>query len=251
MLSATTVVVIAGAFAGGFVSGLAGFGTGLVSLGIWLYVLTPSSASTLVVVCSVISQLQTIPAVWKAIDLRRLWPMLLAGLIGVPAGTLLLAHANPTHFKLGMGIVLVVFSAFMLHGSYKTRLTWGGRAADGVIGFFGGILGGLAGLSGPLPTMWAALRGWGKDERRGVFQAFNSTILIAAIVTHAASGFLTWEFGKLLLVALPGTLVGAWLGLRTYRRLTDIQFNKVVYYLLASSGVTLLASSTWSVLAPG
>src|SRR6266487_3872163 len=42
----------------------------------------------------------------------------------------------------------------------------GGRG----IGFAGGILGGLAGLSGVLPTLWASVRGWGKDERRGVFQ---------------------------------------------------------------------------------
>ena len=34
MLSAAMLVVLGGAFAGGFVSGLAGFGTGLVALGI-------------------------------------------------------------------------------------------------------------------------------------------------------------------------------------------------------------------------
>ena len=71
------------------------------------------------------------------------------------------------------------------------RLVWGGRAADGVIGFLGGIMGGLAGLSGPLPTIWATLRGWGKDERRSVFQTFNLAVLLAALVSHALSGFLT------------------------------------------------------------
>ena len=36
-LSATVVLVVAtGALAGGFVSGLAGFGTGLIALGFWL-----------------------------------------------------------------------------------------------------------------------------------------------------------------------------------------------------------------------
>ena len=35
---------LVGALAGGFVSGLAGFGTGLMALGIWLYVLPPSMA---------------------------------------------------------------------------------------------------------------------------------------------------------------------------------------------------------------
>jgi uncharacterized membrane protein YfcA len=35
----TLVLLFLGALAGGFVSGLAGFGTALMALGIWLYVL--------------------------------------------------------------------------------------------------------------------------------------------------------------------------------------------------------------------
>jgi uncharacterized protein len=50
---------------------------------------------------------------------------------------------------------------------------FGGRAADTGIGFAGEILGGLAGLSGPIPILWASMRSWGKDERRGIFQTFN------------------------------------------------------------------------------
>ena len=46
----------------------------------------------------------------------------------------------------------------------------------------------LAGLSGALPTLWASVRGWGKDERRGVFQAFNWSVLSATLLAHAAWG---------------------------------------------------------------
>ena len=41
-------VLLTGALAGGFVSGLAGFGTGLVALGIWLYAFPPAIAVPLV-----------------------------------------------------------------------------------------------------------------------------------------------------------------------------------------------------------
>jgi uncharacterized membrane protein YfcA len=214
MLSITTLVIFAGAFGGGFVSGLVGFDTGLVTLGIWLYVVSPSTDSSLVVICSVLSQVQTIPMVWHAINRRRIWPMLVAGLLGVPIGTRLLTRVHPASFHLAMGVFLLGFSGFMLFGRQKMRIVWGGRAADSAIGSLGGILGGLAGLSGPLPTMWAALRGWGKDERRGAFQAFNLTVLTAAIVSHAASGLLTAHVGRLVLIALPGTVVGSWLGAR-------------------------------------
>jgi hypothetical protein len=131
----------------------------------------------------------------------------------------------------------------MLFGRFRTRLVWGGRAADSAIGFLGGVLGGLAGLSGPLPTMWAALRGWGKDERRGVFQAFNLTILMAALVSHAVSGMLTMQLGRLVVVALPGTVVGSLLGVRVYRRLSDQHFHKIVLGLLGVSGLSLVWSS--------
>lgn len=232
-----------GAFAGGFVSGLAGFGTGLVALGIWLHAIEPAPAATLVAICSVVAQIQTIPTVWHAIDRTRFWPMVAAGLLGVPVGTRLLAYLDPGAFRLGMGILLLAFSGVMLLGRVRTRVAWGGRVADGAVGFAGGILGGLAGLSGPLPTIWAALRGWGKDERRGVFQAFNLAILAAVVVSHAASGLLTAELGRLTLFALPGTLAGTWLGARAYRRLSDQRFHEVVLGLLGVSGLTLVWSS--------
>ena len=240
LTAAAALVVAAGALAGGFVSGLAGFGTGLVALGFWLHVVEPAPAATLVAVCSVIAQAQTMPAIWHAIDRRRVWPMVAAGLLGVPVGTMLLSGLDVDAFRLAVGLFLVAFSGFMLFGRVRSRLVWGARLADGAVGFAGGVLGGLAGLSGPLPIVWATLRGWGRDERRGVFQAFNLTILAAVAAWHAASGLLTAELGRLVAVALPGTLAGAWLGARAYRRLSDRRFHEVVLCLLAFSGLTLV-----------
>ncbi len=243
MLTTTAAVVLVGAFLGGLVSGLAGFGTGLTVLGVWLYVLEPAAAGSLVIICSVVSQLQTIPAIWHAIDFSRLWPMLVAGVLGVPIGTALLAHVDPPAFRLGMGCLLLLYSGFMLLGRFGPRIAWGGRAADSAVGLAGGMLGGLAGLSGALPIIWATMRGWGKDERRGVFQAFNLTVLGAALLSHGLSGLLTADVGRLALIALPGTMGGAWLGARAYRRLSDRRFHAVVLVLLMLSGASLVWTS--------
>jgi uncharacterized membrane protein YfcA len=159
------LVVLAGAFAGGFVTGLAGFGTGLIALGFWLHVLEPAPAATLVAICSVVGQAQTMPAIWHAIERRRVLPMVAAGLLGVPIGAMLLSRVDMQVFRLCVGLFLIAFSGFMLLGRAQPRLIWGGRLADSAVGFAGGVMGGLAGLSGPLPTVWATLRGWSKDER--------------------------------------------------------------------------------------
>ena len=64
------------------------------------------------------------------------------------------------------------------------------------------------GLSGALPTLWASVRGWGKDERRGVFQTFNWTVLSAALCLQAGMGLVKLDVVWLALIALPATITG-------------------------------------------
>jgi len=144
------LIVFVGALTGGFVSGLAGFGTGITAMGIWLYALSPSVAASLVVVCSVVSAAQTLPTIWHAIDVKRVLPFIGPGLIGVPIGTVLLSYIDARAFKIGMGGFLLIYSTYMIFRRSQLKSKWGGRFADGAIGFGGGLLGGLAGLSGPL-----------------------------------------------------------------------------------------------------
>jgi len=243
MSTTALALLFVGAFAGGFVSGLAGFGTALMALGIWLYVLPPPVAVPLVLICSVVAQTATLPAIWRSIDFRLIWPFLIGGLAGVPLGTLLIAHADPIVFKLSVGVLLLIFPVALYFNRRPLAVRFGGRAANAAIGFAGGILGGLAGLSGPLPILWATVRGWGKDERRGVFQIFNWTVLLAALCLQASIGFVALEVVWLALLALPATVFGAWLGARIYRVLSDRNFRDVVLGLLFLSGVGLVWSS--------
>jgi hypothetical protein len=236
-------VLLFGALAGGFVSGLAGFGAALMALGIWLYVLPPGTAVPLVLICSIIAQTSTLPSIWRSIDFKLVWPFLLGGLAGVPLGTMLIAYADPRLFKLYIGVLLLVFPAALYFHRRPMALRFGGKVADTGIGFAGGVLGGLAGLSGPVPILWASVRGWGKDERRAVFQTFNWTILTAALCMQAGTGLITRETMWLALLILPATIGGAWLGARAYHALSDGDFRDVVLGLLFLSGVTLVWSS--------
>ena len=235
-----SLIVLAGAFVGGFVSGLTGFGTGISALPIWLYGLPPALASPLVVVCSLIGQVQTLPAIWHAIDFRRCLPFIAGGLVGVPVGAVLLPFISVGVFKLAVGTLLVVYCSFTLAGRVRLRVHGGGKTADAIVGLGGGVMGGLAGLSGPLPTIWSGLRGWEKDARRAVLQGFNTSILAFALVAQAFTGLLTTELWQLVLVALPGTILGSWIGRRVYGVLDSAKFEKVVLVLLLLSGCVLL-----------
>jgi uncharacterized protein len=246
MTTAAYAILLFGSLAGGFVSGLAGFGTALMALGIWLYVLPPAIAVPLVLICSVIAQLSTLRSIWNSIDFSLVWPFVIGGLIGVPLGTRLIEHADPNVFKLTIGIFLLIFPTALYFQRSDLAITFGGKAADGAIGFAGGILGGLAGLSGPLPILWASIRGWSKDERRGIFQIFNTAVLAASLVMQIATGFVKAEVYWLALIAFPGTIIGAWIGQRIYHALSDRHFGDIVLGLLFLSGLGLV----WSSIAP-
>lgn len=240
------ILVLIGGFAGGYVSGLTGFGTGLAALPFWLNALPPVVAAPLVVICSICAQLLTLPSIRHALGWHRVLPFVLGGIAGVPLGTLLLALVSPLLFKLFAGCLLILYCSFMLAARSAPVVTAGGRLADGFIGVGGGILGGLAGLSGPLPTIWAGFRGWSKDQKRGVFQAFNLAILAFAFAAQAAGGFVNAEVGRYVLAALPGTLAGALLGRWTYNRVGERRFSQLVMVLLLFAGISLVAGAVVS-----
>jgi uncharacterized membrane protein YfcA len=239
------VLVLLGALAGGFVNGLTGFGTGLTAMGVWLYAVPPPVAASLVIICSVVSQLQTLPMIWRAIEWRRVLPFVVPGIAGIPVGTWLLARVDASTFKIAIGVFLVAYTTYVLRRRASMGTAAGGKLADALVGLGGGVLGGLAGLSGVLPIVWTDVRGWSKEQRRSVLQAFNLSILCIALVSHAAWGLLTHQVAVATAAALPGTIGGAWAGALLYRRLGDRGFQRVVMALLLVSGLTLILTTWW------
>ena len=239
----TTVVVVLGALCGGFVTGLAGFGTGLTALGFWLHVVSPSVAAALVAACSVVGQAQSLYTVRREITWHRAWPFLAGGILGVPFGVAALRFIDPQTLKALLGVLLIGYAGLMLGFRRLPTIAWGGRAADGMVGFGGGALGGVAGLSGPLPTIWCGLRGWNADAQRAVYQPFNLVILAIVLCTYVTQGIMTEQVWGLVLMCLPATILGAYLGIRMYGRVNDQQFRALVLWLLLASGMVLTMSN--------
>jgi len=232
-----------GALCGGFVTGLAGFGTGLTALAFWLHVVDPVVAAALVVACSVVGQAQSLYTVCRAITWGRAWPFLAGGILGVPLGAASLQMIAPQTLKGLLGILLIGYTGMMLGVRRFPTIAWGGKAADGMIGFGGGALGGLAGLSGPLPTIWCGLRGWSADAQRAVYQPFNLIILAIVLCTYITQGAMTGEIWELIFMCTPATILGTFLGIRTYGRVNDRQFRVLVLWLLLVSGMVLTVSN--------
>jgi uncharacterized membrane protein YfcA len=203
----------------------------------------PVVAAALVAVCSVVGQAQSLYTVRRALTWHRAWPFLAGGIIGVPVGVASLRLIDPQTLKVFLGVLLIGYTGVMLGFRRFSTISWGGRVADGVVGFGGGALGGLAGLSGVLPTIWCGLRGWNADDQRAVYQPFNLTILAIVLCTYIAQGTMTEQVWELVLVCIPATILGTYLGIRMYGRVNDQQFRAMVLWLLLVSGIVLTVSN--------
>ena len=69
----TLFFLVAAGLSGGFVNGLAGFGTSLFALGWLLQVMPPREAVAIALACSIATGVPGIWAVRRSIDVRRLW----------------------------------------------------------------------------------------------------------------------------------------------------------------------------------
>ncbi len=235
----TLAVVWLGAFLGAIAAGGAGFAFALTASAIWLHALDPVHTTMLVVACGTLLHVTLVWPVRRSIEPARLLPFAIGGLIGIPIGVALLTHVDTRGLKGALGLFLVVYGTYALLSPRLPEIRGGGRAADAEVGFLGGILGGLGGYSGVLPTIWTQLRGWRKDVARGVFQPF---ILMAHVVTLVLVGIAAMDTGGALmtLAALPALYGGGWIGWRIYGRLDDRRFRQVLAALLVASGLTLV-----------
>jgi uncharacterized membrane protein YfcA len=237
------LIVIAGAALAGFVQGLSGFGFGLTAMSLWAWTLEPQLAAALAVFGALTGQVIQAVTVRRGFNWQRLLPFVAGGLCGLPLGIYILPRLDVPLFKGLLGLLLVVMCPLMFIAASLPRITRGGRAADALAGAAGGVMGGLGGFTGVVPTLWCALRGFEKDVQRAVIQNFNLAMLTVTFTTYVVTGIATREMLPLFAIVAPAMLIPSLLGARLYLGISDVAFRKVVLGLLTASGVAMLASA--------
>lgn len=233
--------MILGAALAGFVQGLSGFGFSLTAMSIWAWTLDPRLAAPLAVFGGLAGQIIGVFSVRRGFEFARLAPFVVGGLAGLPIGVWLLPRLDVPLFKLVLGGFLVIACPLMLFAERLPRITHGGRFADAVAGAAGGVMGGLGGFTGVVPTLWSTLRGWEKDTQRAVIQNFNLAMLTVTFAGYLATGIVTAAQWPMLLAVLPAMVLPALAGARLYKRISAAAFRRVILVLLTLSGAALLA----------
>ena len=236
-------VALIAVFVAATVSSIAGFAFSALCGALLFHVIdSPVYAVNVMIVCSIAIQLLSVAALWRSIDWRSLPIFLTGGVLGVPAGVYLLLHLPTGAYRSVIGGLLIAYGGYLLlrWPTWSLRM---GPLSDACAGFLGGVTGGLAGFPGAFVTIWCGLKGWDKARQRGVYQPFilgmqPVTLVVIYLMRPSSSTAPPLDWATLTFV--PAALLGAWFGLRIFKRLSDRQFEFVVNALLILSGIGLI-----------
>ena len=240
---APVAVALVAVLAASTVSSIAGFAFSAVCGAMLFHLMdSPVAAVQAMIVCSIAIQLFSVVALWRTIDWRSLPVLLAGGVLGMPVGVYLLLHLHTGVYRDLIGGLLIVYGGYLLLAPPLPSLRTG-PFADACAGFLGGLTGGLAGFPGAFVTIWCGLKGWDKSRQRGVYQPFilamQPLTLIAIHLMRPSSADVAQMDWKTL-AFIPAALLGAWFGLRIFKRLSDRQFGFAVNGLIIVSGIGLI-----------
>jgi uncharacterized membrane protein YfcA len=239
-----SLLVMAAIFAAAMASSVAGFAFSAICGAILFHLLTkPVDAVEIMMISSISIQLLSVITLKNSIKMEHLGRFLFGGSLGLPIGIYLLIHITSFLYLKVMGSFLIFYGGYML---VRRPIVIGAYTAIGdyLAGFLGGVTGGFAAFPGAFVTIWCGVKGWNKDQQRGVYQPFilvMQVLALALLYVVQAVHSLTHGFDPLAIAYVPAALIGTWCGIAVYRRLTEIQFARSVNALLVVSGLGLVA----------
>lgn len=245
-MTITIILYLAlGAAAGGFVNGLAGTGSALFSLGFYLLVLSPITAVSVVCVLAILAG---IPGLWLVradimASKSNLWRFLLPGLLGVPVGVMLLDSIDAETLRIGVAVLLVLYGGYFSFRAVLPSFEAPSPKIDISVGLIGGVLAGLASVSGAIPVMWLSMRPWTKGQIRAVLQPFNMVILSATATLLFLKGAYDDTAVSALLLTMPIALLASQVGIFVFKRLSDIMFRRLLVGLSFLMGLGILVQA--------
>lgn len=238
-MSGLHLLVALGVFAGAVVSGFTGFAFSAVAGAVLLHALPPSEAVPLMMICSILVQSVCLVSLRRHIQWRGSLMLVAGGLFGLPPALYVLLHADPTSFRIGFGLFLSAYAGFML---FRPALHYfkgvQGPGYDAVVGFLGGLVGGVTAMPGAVPTIWFDLRGLAKDRQRGLVQPYIAAMQVAALAILAARRGVPHVLVENLVFSLAPLAGGTLIGLALFGKVSEGPFRRVLLGVLLVSGLS-------------
>jgi len=227
-------------FLAAFTESLSGFGVALVSMALLPFFMSLQVATPLVALFSILVDLSVFLRYRQALDLRAIWRVGLATLVGIPLGISFLINLEERVTLPLLGVVLTGYALYTLLGLRPLRFqhsVWAYLA-----GFLGGVLGGEYNTFGPPVIIYADSRNWHPDVFKSNLSGYFVMCSLIVLASHALKGNLSALVMRYFWSSLPFMVAGLLLGFSLDRWLKPEIFRRLVLGLLVVMGLRLCFS---------
>ncbi len=190
--------------------------------------------------CSVGVQANNLWALRKDIQWKQSLVLVLGGLLGVPIAVWLLQTTDARTFRELFGLAVALYAGYMLFRPSMARVRLMNHSRNALVGFGGGLVGGLTAMPGALPTIWCDMHGVPKNQQRGLVQPFIAAMQIFALILLLAHHDLPPKLFSDLLLSVPALVTGSVLGILAFRYASEQVFRRIILAILLVSGVLLV-----------
>lgn len=217
-----------------FTQALTGLGFALVSVPILVSFVSPKISVPIIMVLTPPVMITILIDLWKHVQLKRIWLLMLMGFAGMPFGTYLLVYLDVQLLKIIIGLTIVLFGTALLLG-YSRRFK-NEKIVSIPIGFLSGILGGSTSMSGPPVILFFSNQGDEKNVFRANLVTYFLFLHLSIIPTYIISGLVTMDIVQTAFLLLPALIVGAVLGVKFAAKIDENIFRKVILIIIVLSG---------------
>lgn len=219
------------------VRGIAGFGSGLISVPLLALFFPLQVVVPIIVLLDYVGSASQGLKNRKLIAWREQLPLIPFTLVGVAIGLSLLQTLNSATLAQALGGFIIVYAVYQMLPLPELR---GSRLFAIPGGALGGLIGTVFGAGGPFYIIYLGLRGLDKGALRATFAAnflIDGGIRLGG---YAIFGFFDKTALIYIAASMPIVAVALFLGGRVHLTLAPKVFSRLISLLLLVSGVALL-----------
>ncbi|RKL68291.1 hypothetical protein CR203_07360 [Salipaludibacillus neizhouensis] len=230
-------------FIGSFIQGVSGFGFGIIAMSFLPFIFTIKESTLLVVSLALITALSIVAQMYKHIQWKKIRILLVAALTGRLCGFFVLDRFGEMDFLknlLGIfliGVVIYLFTSKAPKDTKVTNETW----LPVVLGFFGGLVGGVFAVGGPFFVFFMMLI-FSKDKY--AYSAnLQATFVLTSLFTigsHALNGDFTGNFLVYFFVGVVTVIIGSRIGIYCFTFVSQEDVKKIAAVFVAVAAVNLI-----------
>lgn len=235
IFSTIWILVLCAVLFASFIRGLAGFGFALILAPVLLMILSPVAVVVINILLGMLSNILLLVHFFTKIDIKRVLPMALSSLPGIPLGVWIISVVAPSVLKVFIGVVIICFAVLVAFGFRKALA--GERLSSCIAGFFSGILTTSTSLGGPPVVLFMHSQEWPKEIIHPTLAGYFMFLGISSLGAFSLAGYVNAETIITAASLAPALLAGTGLGIIVFNRVNARYFRTLSLVIVICAGI--------------